>query len=594
MALAFAPPAAAQTVWELTPYRIQLLAGFAPAPELTPQLQADLLGELTERTDAVVGAPWDVTLLPLVPGERPTLPADATEPAHKGREIFFSRQTGCARCHRPPLYSDGGWPDAEGRFALRDVGTRLPEAAEQLRLDTPSLLGLGSLAAYLHHRQAKTLEQVFTDFNPQDKHGRTSHLSDDEILALVEFLQYLQPPDFDKVMVLAFSPAAGGYRVTARELDLRTRLWGPPVSRQVWQLAKLRDAALGAMLEAFAPLARVESVKQKQVVLRLKAAALPPRDKGLTLVGPGDVFRPVIRYNDGEGNPRQIAPVPWTFCTVEKISGEKTGRRELHCRLHTGYRSPLSGRRRGRVEQLALAVVPPQRPSTLVLKSRSEPRQLLAGYDVYAHPPDSRVVGQAAHDVRVVAAPSGDAEVLQVLAKPVERLQRGSRTDRQGRLTVPPVENPLRVLLVRNGGEPLARLPMVPGLQPELIAEIANDDQRLEAEGFLTGLQEELVDLVTRREVLFALTRARIEAGQLDKAGELIDELRRLDKSQSDLAKVLAQQQRKARSDDPVVQAKIEKLFGDTQKLLDTYVDPEDTEELRRELRKAKQSGAGS
>jgi len=43
----------------------------------------------------------------------------------------------------------------------------------------------------LHDGRAKTLKEVFTEFNPEDKHGQTSHLSDEELQALVEFLKSL-------------------------------------------------------------------------------------------------------------------------------------------------------------------------------------------------------------------------------------------------------------------------------------------------------------------------------------------------------------------------------------------------------------------
>ena len=63
-ALVLSATARAQTVWEVTPYRVQILVGFAAAPELTPRLRADLCRSLAERIDAVVGAPWDAQIAP--------------------------------------------------------------------------------------------------------------------------------------------------------------------------------------------------------------------------------------------------------------------------------------------------------------------------------------------------------------------------------------------------------------------------------------------------------------------------------------------------------------------------------------------------
>ncbi len=453
-------PAAAQSVWELTPYRIEVLVAFAPAPELTPRMRAELLGDLVERAETLVGATWKIRAAPAPPELQPTL--------------------------------------------------------------------------------TSAIESVTLESLPQES------------------------LESDKVMLLAVSRAADGLQVTARELDVPTLIWSAPVTRRAWQPGKLRDAALEAIFAAFAPLALIESVDKQQVALRLKAAALPRRDKQLLTVEPGDVFVPVIRSEDYQGNLRKDQggvirpkPISWTFCTVEQITP-----RRLHCRLETGFRSPLSGRRRGRTQQLALAVIPPRRPSTLTLVSRSEPKQLLAGYEVYARPPD------------------GKTAVLL------------GRTDREGRIRVPPGESPLRVLLARNGSELLARLPMVPGLQPVCIAEIPNDDRRLEAEGLVSGLRQELVDLVARREVLFARTRARVKAGKFDEAEELIGELLRLEKSERVLVSTVALERRSTRAEDPGVQRKIDALFGDTQKLLRKHIRPGEIEQLRQELRSARGAAA--
>ena len=81
---------------------------------------------------------------------------------------------------------------------LHDVGTRPRlDPARSRSLDTPSLLGLARSEPYLHDGRARTLEEIFTKFNPDDKHGKTSHLSSDQIRQLVLFLRYLSEPALD-------------------------------------------------------------------------------------------------------------------------------------------------------------------------------------------------------------------------------------------------------------------------------------------------------------------------------------------------------------------------------------------------------------
>jgi hypothetical protein len=88
-----------------------------------------------------------------------------------------------------------GTRDSDGNYVLHDVGTGSPGGPKpRQKLDTPSLLGLGRSEPYLYDGRAKTLEEIFTRFNAEDKHGRTSHLGDEDVRALAEFLRSLTPP----------------------------------------------------------------------------------------------------------------------------------------------------------------------------------------------------------------------------------------------------------------------------------------------------------------------------------------------------------------------------------------------------------------
>ena len=123
-----------------------------------------------------------------------------------------------------------------------------------------------------------------------------------------------------------------------------------------------------------------------------------------------------------------------------------------------------------------------------------------------------------------------------------------------------------------------------------MTAEIANDDQRLAAEGFIIGLQGELVDAVTRREILMARIRARIEAQEGDEARALLDELRRLPKK-SQFAVRLAREKERLASNDPVIQRKIDALVSDTRQLIEKHLETRNAEELERQLRGANDAG---
>ncbi len=130
----------------------------------------------------------------LAPKRLPNPPSEALAAIEKGRRVFFSEKAGCAACHPPPLYTDSGRKDARGDFIRHNVGTWREGEDEALQsLDTPSLLGLRQSEPYLHDGRAPTLESVFTQHNPEDRHGHTSHLREDDIHCLSEFIRYLNP-----------------------------------------------------------------------------------------------------------------------------------------------------------------------------------------------------------------------------------------------------------------------------------------------------------------------------------------------------------------------------------------------------------------
>lgn len=54
--------------------------------------------------------------------------------------------------------------------------------------DTPTLIELWRTAPYLHDGSAATLRDVLTTANPDDKHGKTSHLTADQLNDLIAYL----------------------------------------------------------------------------------------------------------------------------------------------------------------------------------------------------------------------------------------------------------------------------------------------------------------------------------------------------------------------------------------------------------------------
>ncbi|MEO0603308.1 MAG: c-type cytochrome, partial [Myxococcota bacterium] len=95
-----------------------------------------------------------------------------------GRTVFEREDVGCLTCHQGRQLADA---------AMHEVRPGDPA------FKTPSLLGVGARAPYMHDGCAETLEARFTDpdCGGGDQHGQTSQLSPQELDALVAYLRTL-------------------------------------------------------------------------------------------------------------------------------------------------------------------------------------------------------------------------------------------------------------------------------------------------------------------------------------------------------------------------------------------------------------------
>ena len=98
--------------------------------------------------------------------------------AKRGQAIFSSPETKCAVCHPAPLYTD---------LRMYKTGTK-GKYTRTDKFDTPTLIELWRTGPYLHDGAAVTLREVLKEFNKGDRHGKTSHLSKQELDDLVAFL----------------------------------------------------------------------------------------------------------------------------------------------------------------------------------------------------------------------------------------------------------------------------------------------------------------------------------------------------------------------------------------------------------------------
>ncbi len=123
---------------------------------------------------------------------------ELTEMQLKGKAIFerttdtrgniIPPSNRCITCHPPPYYTN---------LKMADVGT-LAASDDSMLLDTPHLNNIYASSPYLHDGRAESLEEIWTKYSPEDKHGVANDLTKIELNQLVEYLKTLSGPEYYK------------------------------------------------------------------------------------------------------------------------------------------------------------------------------------------------------------------------------------------------------------------------------------------------------------------------------------------------------------------------------------------------------------
>jgi YVTN family beta-propeller protein len=120
------------------------------------------------------------------------LPNGELSPAQERGKAIFERTTykngkpipqtnQCAYCHSGPKFTNQ---------QQLDVGTGKPTDRSPL-VDVAHLSNVVYSAPYLHDGSARSLEEIWTVFNPKDTHGVSNDLTKDELNDLIEYLKTL-------------------------------------------------------------------------------------------------------------------------------------------------------------------------------------------------------------------------------------------------------------------------------------------------------------------------------------------------------------------------------------------------------------------
>ena len=359
----------------------------------------------------------------------------------------------------------------------------------------------------------------------------------------------------DKLLWLGVQAVSSGYELACREFDVHVRRWGPVRRSFVQQSSFLPDACFALLKETFSPLALITPIEgnDAQVQLVFKGSQLPRPSGEEAFVTVGDAYLPLLRRTDRAGKliPDGISPTPWTYLTAAAANdagwlGD----------VRSGIRRPFGGVKRGLVEQVAIGLGNPPGTTQVRFHSRTDESQGLAGYEVFR------------------AGPNGASDRIGV-------------TDRDGMITIPPMDEQVIMLLLRSDGQVLAKVPVASGGSDVQQTPIADNVARLQAQAEAQVVREELIDLVARRAIMMGRVKAMLKTGRVEDAKELMSELDALP-SPSVFGRTIENAVRRIPpSEDPSVQKRIDALFTSTREMLSKFLSTRPITDLQNEVNAA-------
>ena len=363
---------------------------------------------------------------------------------------------------------------------------------------------------------------------------------------------------FDKIYVVRLQTRVAPATVDVVELDTLMQYFGDVVHHEMISPSDIAMSIGIAVRDAFSPVVRIDDAGRSSAVGLVRAAGLALDPDSPIHLRVGEVLVPLVRKDDRNGRPLTLGPLDFASLYVTEKDEHS-----VKMDFYTGRMTTLQGRKNNRTHRMGLRLKPRRDSTMLRLHAKGKPNEPLIGYELYDKELDSTSMTFV------------------------------GRTDWDGRLPVEKIDRPLRLLYVKNGGAILARLPIVPGQHDLVVADLAGDDMRLQAEAYIRGVQNAIVDLVAIRELFKARINMRIKEGNLKEADELLETLRN-EPSNEKIANDMGVKQTmflKAIGRNPNQQRKVDEMFSETRELLSKQINPRIINDLEMALIEAKQAG---
>lgn len=364
---------------------------------------------------------------------------------------------------------------------------------------------------------------------------------------------------FDKIFIVRLQTKIAPATVDVVELDTLMQYFGDVVHHE---MVSVNDVAMSvgiAVRDAFSPVVRIDDAGKTNAKGLVRAAGLALDPDSPIHLRVGEVLVPLVRKDDRNGRPLTLGPLDFAYLYVTKELEHG-----VDMDFYSGRMTTLQGRKNNRTHRMAIRLKPRRDSTMLRLHAKGQVDEPLIGYELYGKELDS-------------------TEMTFV-----------GRTDWNGKLQIDKIDRPLRLLYVKNGGAVLARLPIIPGHHEMVVADIAGDDMRLQAEAYIRGVQNAIVDLVAIRELFKARINMRMKEGKIKEADELLETLRN-EPSSEKIANDMGVKQTmflKAIGRNPNQQRKVDEMFSETRELLSKQINPRIINELELAMIEAKKGGA--
>ncbi|MCC9654226.1 hypothetical protein LOC70_00150 [Rhodopirellula sp. JC737] len=442
---------------------------------------------------------------------------------------------------------------------------RIEEVRERTEGDasSPKNAWLNKLTAV--EGDAVTLKEAWADQSTEAilvSRGMAETLEEPDAKIIVPSLsgQITEAADaYDKIFIVRVRTATTPMQVESVEFDTLMRFFGDTSRADAAGFNLLAEVIGSTVRDVFAPVARVDDAGKNNAVGLVRASGLVTDKDSPILIRVGDVLIPMVRKDDRNGRPISIGPLDWAYLLTKEVDG-----RRVNMDFYAGRAGGLQGRKNNRTHRVGLKIRPRNDETMLRLHAKGDPNQPLIGYEIY----EKELEGKSMTFV--------------------------GRTDWNGRLNIEPTEEqPMRLLYVKNGGAVLARLPMVPGHYEKTVADLGGDDMRLQAESYIRGVQNSIIDLLAIRELFKARIMMRLERGELDSAEELLEVLRNQPTNER-LANDMGKRQTefiKAIGRNANQQRKVDEMFSVTRELLTKHINPKLIRDLEAALIQAKENG---